>query len=247
MDKKPLKELGMTNNEIEVYLSLLGSGDSPVNEIASRTGLHRQVCYDALERLTEKGFVRFVLTGNRKIFSVANPETILDYIEEKRERIQAILPGLIALQQKKKEETHVEVLKGKNVLRIIYKDIFSTMKEKNVNMHAMGVDELKFLNTDEITIRQYINKIRKHGLKEKLLSKESAKFFFEGTQSEYRLIPDELFNPNPTHVYGDKVAIIIWGKPMHGIIIRNKEIADANRKYFMMMWKTAKPRVIHRA
>ena len=71
-------------------------------------------------------------------------------------------------------------------------------------------------------------------------TQESATKFLSGTQSEYRMVPDNLFNPNPTHIYGDKVAIIIWGKPTYGIIIKNKQVADANRKYFQMLWKIAK-------
>ena len=78
--------------------------------------------------------------------------------------------------------------------------------------------------------------------KEKLLTKESAKEFFEDSQSEDKMIPDKLFNPNPTHIYGDKVAMIIWGNPIHGIIIKNKQVADANRKYFQILWGTAKKR-----
>jgi len=51
-----------------------------------------------------------------------------------------------------------------------------------------------------------------------------------------------LFNPNPTHIYGDKVAIIIWGRPMYGIIIKSRQLADANRKYFKMLWNIAEKR-----
>ena len=82
--------------------------------------------------------------------------------------------------------------------------------------------------------------MKKNNLKEKLLAKETGEYFFEGKQSEYRFIPDNLFNPNPTHIYGDRIAIVIWGKPTYGIIIKNKEVADANRKYFQILWKTAK-------
>jgi len=103
----------------------------------------------------------------------------------------------------------------------------------------MGIEETKFLEFDDVAIKQHISKMARNNLKEKLLSKVSAAFFFEGKQSEYRLIPDHLFNPNPTHIYGDKIAIIIWGHPTYGIIIKNKSVADANKKYFQILWQTA--------
>ncbi len=242
MIKEILKNLGMTPNEVEVYLTLLESGELSVNEIGSKSGLHRQVCYDALDRLLEKGFVSFVVKNNKKYFKPLPPEKIFDYLDEKKREISSILPKLNVLYKAEKEATEVEVVKGKNVLRTIYNDILRVLKEKKENLYAMGIEETKFLEFDEVAIRQHINRLRKNKLKEKLLSKESATYFFEGAQSDYRLIPDHLFNPNPTHVYGDKIAIIVWGKPTYGIIIKNKQIADANRKYFEILWKTAKKR-----
>ena len=143
---------------------------------------------------------------------------------------------------KEKEDTEVEVIKGKMVLRKIYNDIIKTLKQTREPMLAMGVDETNYIETDEIAINQYINKLKRNKLKEKLISKESSTKFFEGSQSEYKLIPDELFNPNTTHIYGDKVGIIVWGNPTHGIIIKSKQVADANRKFFKMLWKIAKKR-----
>jgi sugar-specific transcriptional regulator TrmB len=242
MVKEILKKLGMTANEVETYITLLDSGELSVNEIGSKSGLHRQVCYDALDRLLEKGFVSYVVKNNKKFFKALKPEKILDYLDEKKDEVNSILPQLTLMFKKENEETEVEVIKGRNVLRTIMNDIFKTLKEKNETLYAMGIEETKFLEFDDIAIKQHILRMKKNKLKEKLLTKESATDFFEGPQSEYKLIPDHLFNPNPTHIYGDKVAIIIWGKPTYGIIIKNKQVADANRKYFQILWKTAKKR-----
>jgi sugar-specific transcriptional regulator TrmB len=240
MVKETLLKLGMTRNEIEIYLTLLNSGELSVYEIGSKAGLHRQVCYDALDRLLEKGFVSYAKKQGKKYFRPLYPDKILDFLEERKDQVKAILPKLQVMYNLEKEETDVEVIKGKNVLRTIYTDIFRTLNKSKENLYIMGVEETKFLESDRVAIKQHILRIKKNGLKEKLLARESAKQFFSGTQSEYRLIPDNLFNPNPTHIYGDKIAIIIWGTPTYGIIIKNKQVADANRKYFQMLWKIAK-------
>lgn len=240
MVKEQLKQLGMTDNEIDIYLTLLKKTEQSVGDIASRSGLHRQVCYDALERLLEKGFVSYVIKNSKKYFKPLEPKKIIDYLEQKKEGIKSILPELNGLFIQEKEETEVEVIKGKNVIRTIYNDIHRVLRERKETLYAMGIEETKFLEFDEIGIRQHILKMKKNKLKEKLLSKETASFFFPGAQSEYRLIPDYLFNPNPTHIYGNNVAIIIWGDPTYGIIIRSKQVADANRKYFQILWETAR-------
>ena len=242
MIKKILKNLGMTHNEIEIYLCLLNSGELTANEIATKSGLHRQVCYDALDRLLEKGFISFISKNNKKFFNALSPEKIIDFLENRKNEFISILPNLNSMYKEKIESTNVEVIKGKNVIRTIYNDIFKTIEKNKQPLLAMGIEEAKFLKYDEIAIKQYISKLKKNNLKEKLLSKISATYFFEGSQSEYKLIPDYLFNPNPTHIYGNKIAIIIWGNPIYGIIIENKDLTDGYKKYFNMLWKIAKKR-----
>ncbi len=236
------KKLGLTANETDIYLTLLRHGEMGVYQLASKSGFHRQICYDALERLLDKGFVSYIVKDNKKYFKPIEPQKIHDFIEEKKEEFDLVLPQLEEIYNREKEETKVEVIKGKLVLRMIYNDILKTIQETKKGLLAMGIDEEKFLEYDRIAIKQYISKIRKLKLKEKLLSKESSKTFFEGPQSEYRLLSDHLFNPNPTHIYGDKVAIILWGEPMHGIIMENKQVTDAYRKYFQILWGMAKKR-----
>ncbi len=240
--KEILKDLGLTNNEAEVYLTLLNKGEISVNEIGTKSGLHRQVCYDALDRLAEKGFVSYILKDGKKFFKALNPEKILEYLEQKKQEFANIVPQLTKMMQVQADETQVEVIKGKNVLRTMLNDAIKNLLEKKEISYVLGVDEEKYLETDKIAITQYINKLKKYGLKEKLLTKESAKTFFEGSQFEYRFIPDEFFNPNSTHIYSNTVSIIIWGRPNYGIIIKSRQVADSYKKYFMMLWKIAKKR-----
>jgi sugar-specific transcriptional regulator TrmB len=83
IDKDVLRELGLTNNEVDVYLKLLMSGSVTVNTLAERTGMHRQACYDALDRLLEKGFVSFVIKNNKKNFQALPPEQLIANVLQK--------------------------------------------------------------------------------------------------------------------------------------------------------------------
>jgi sugar-specific transcriptional regulator TrmB len=135
--KEQLLGLGLTSNEVEIYLVLLNNGELSVNKIGSKSGLHRQVCYDALDRLVEKGFISYIIKNSKKFFKVLNPQKIIDFLDEKKHEIDlkkknvsTIIPELTQMFQTLKEETDVELVKGKNVLRTIYNDIFKVLKEK---------------------------------------------------------------------------------------------------------------------
>jgi len=240
IDRALLGELGLTNNEVEVYLKLLMSGSVTVNTIAERTGMHRQACYDALDRLLEKGFVSFVLKDGKKHFQALPPEQLVVYAENMKTRLNEMLPELKRIATSPKEETIVEVYKGKNVVRTILRDVIATLKETPGAVLINGVKESKFREYDKSAIDKYVLDMKKFGFKENLLAMEGTTDFLEGEQSEYRLLPKEFFNPNPTFIYGNKVVFLIWESPLYATMISSREISDANRKQFNMLWKIAK-------
>ena len=54
MNKEALKQVGLTEYEVEIYLTLLKNGQMSAYELAEKAGLYRQVTYDTLKRLTGK-------------------------------------------------------------------------------------------------------------------------------------------------------------------------------------------------
>ena len=240
MNKEILKDLGLTKNEIEVYLTLLRKGSISVNEIAEKSGLHRQAVYDALDRLLEKGFVNFVIKTNKKYFQGINPEKILEHIKEKENKFKTILPDLINLTKLPREDTFVEVFKGKDVLRSVFRDVIKELQKKKGEIVISGVEERKYMDEDKIALQQQMKILRELKCTERILIKEGDRTFVEGSQTEYRWIPEQYFNPTPIYSYKNKLTIIIWGNPNYAIIIKNKNLADAYRKQFNMLWKISK-------
>lgn len=243
MEKEILRELGLTNNETEVYLTLLKAGSISVNDIAEKSALHRQAVYDALDRLLEKGFVSFVVKNNKKYFQGMNPEKILEYLKEKEEKFKSVLPELIELTMLPREDTFVEVFKGKGIVRTVYRDIIKEFQKKAGEVLISGVDEWKFLKEDRIALQQHLKRLQKLRCKERILVKEKDTYFVEGHQTTYRWISKEAFNPTPIFAYGNKFTIIVWGNPSYAIIIENRNLADSYRKQFNLLWKISKPAI----
>src|SRR3989338_8148629 len=83
-----LEKLGLTGNEVKVYLALLRLGSVTAGEIIKSTNLHRAGTYDTLERLMEKGLVSYVIRANRKYFEAASPKNFLGVLERKEEELR---------------------------------------------------------------------------------------------------------------------------------------------------------------
>ncbi len=240
-EEEALGELGLTKNEATVYLTLLRVGASPVSSIAEHSGMYRPYVYDTLKRLLEKGLASYVKKEGMKYYSAAKPIELKNLLDRKQEILENALPSLQALSEAAKEEAEVQVFQGRRVVRIIEKDILKTLLEKRGENLIWGVDERKFMQTDEVIMRQFFETMKRHKLKERVLVKEGEEYLpAEKATTTYRFLPKEFFNPQPTFIYGDKVAIILFTEPMYGIVIRSKRLAETYRKQFDMVWKHAK-------
>ena len=241
INKEILREIGLTGYETEVYLALLTHGQISAYELAEKAGLYRQVTYDTLKRLSEKGFVSSIIEGKTKLFKAIKPNLISEILNEKTENFKQLLPELNQLDKASKSPLIVETYKGKNVLRIALRDIINQLKNaKNKEVLCTAVDESVPFSKQQTINEQYERDMINYKIKERVIIKEGSKGIFQKGTSKYRKVPEKYFNKNPVQIYGDAVQTIIWGNPDYLIIIRNKDAADSYRKQFELMWKLAK-------
>ena len=83
-----MQKIGLTKNEVQIYLTILKAGPILAGEITQRSGIHRRNVYDALERLKEKKLVSFIIKDNKKYFQINHPNKFLDLLEEKKSSIK---------------------------------------------------------------------------------------------------------------------------------------------------------------
>ncbi len=245
MDTDALRSLGLTENEIKIYLTLLKVGSTTAYDLAKRTGIYRVHVYDKLEQLMDKGLASYVLKGSKKYFQAAHPDKIKDYLDEKKrelkekeENISKILPELVALTNLPKEDTEVEIFKGKEGLRTLLKDTVKTGEE----VLLTNIDDSRFEKLIPIAMKQYFRDINKLKIKERVIALDKPKkFLYSNPMTEYRFLGEEDFPPTHTHIYGEKVAIIVWGTPVTIILIRSKIVAESYKRDFERLWSIASP------
>ncbi len=245
MDTSILTRIGMTSNEIKVYLLLLEMGTVPAGEIIKKSELHRTCVYDVLERLLEKGLISYVVTSNVKYFEAIDPHQFLSYIDQKtdeledyRKEIQTIIPELESRRKLSKGEQEATIFKGKRGIKSLFEDIIRQKKTLHVYGATGKFKELfpiyyfHFHNRRtraRINIKMiYIEGVRKHKREREL------KLF------EARYIPDEHITPATTLIYGDKVIIIVWGDQPVATQIRSEKVAQSYMVNFNLLWNMAK-------
>ncbi|MBI5390393.1 hypothetical protein HZB02_02810 [Candidatus Woesearchaeota archaeon] len=236
-----LKQIGLTDNESKVYITLLKAGNSSVSKLAKESGLYRPYVYDTLKRLLEKGLVSFFSRDNKKFFKAAQPSQLLEREKEKIQELEKAIPTFEAFLTVPKENANVELYSGKKVVRVVQKDVLKALLEKRGESLVIGVDEQRFMEADPIIMQQFFNQMKQNRLKERVLVREGDNYHPSYRETTiYRFLPKEHFSPNSIFVYGNNVSIILFTEPLSGIIIRSKELAMSYRKQFELLWNVAK-------
>ncbi|MDI6721394.1 MAG: helix-turn-helix domain-containing protein [Candidatus Aenigmarchaeota archaeon] len=235
MDKKDvLKELGLSDGESLVYLTLLRLGEVQVNKIKTETKIHRTTIYDFLDKLIKKGLVSYVVKNNVKFYRAAHPSRLEELIKEKKEHLEEIIPSLIKLTCLEKKHLKVEIYEGVEG----FKTLTNRILRIGDDLLSFGIDESKFEEKFPHVIKTYIKKEQKAGMQEWLISQKGTKFVYKHSHIHYRYTDKKFFSPTPTMIFGENVGFLIW-EPLTVILIENKDLADAYRRHFKLLWKTA--------
>lgn len=234
-----LEEQGLTPHEVTVYEALLSHGALLAGEITRITGIHRRNVYDCLERLVHKGLAGYILENNRKRFSLTDPGLILERLREQEREWEKILPELRARQQKGREQTTL-FFRGKQGIRLVLEDQIAQGKEILVNATSVGVSEI---------LRYFFPKYhllrKERGIGTRMLfdagykSKENLAKLRELPLAKVRFLAQFNTSPMSQYVYGENVAILVWGEQPVAILIRQEEIAAGFKASFELLWKMA--------
>jgi sugar-specific transcriptional regulator TrmB len=246
MDEEILLRVGLTKNEIKVYLTLIKEEPLLAGQIAKLTRLNRSHIYDTLKSLIEKGLASFIIKANRKYFKAANPERLFAYIEEKEEKIkeekqavQSLIPELLKLYAVPKKKIEAYIYEGKKGLITVFEDILKSGVKEWLAIASSGKAPK--------TLPYYLPKFHKKRIKAKIRLKVLINDDEEGRKrgeelnkmklTEVRYLPSQFVTPISIYIYDNKTTFMIWNLPI-ALLVDNKETTDSFRDHFEVLWKS---------
>jgi len=240
MDKElALKEFGLTDKEIKVYLALLSLGKVNLQEIAKRIDLPRTTIYNTLNYLYSKGLVSRIVKEYVTYFEAVDPTKFIDNINQKKELLLSVLPELESLKKQIKESSNVEIYEGFKGISTILADIFREKQETYYfGSYSKSAEILKHLPEHSRLLR----------LEKKIPAKIVIDKYDEETfhKPAYKKITEMRFLdslkdfPCIIFIYGNKVALYTVEGELVGLIIKNKEVASAMKFIFNSFWNMGK-------
>jgi sugar-specific transcriptional regulator TrmB len=229
-----LEKMGLSEKEAKTYTALLSLGETTATKLATRTGITRTLLYEITDKLMEKGLVSSVIKEGIRNYSAADPEILMNNLEEKRKSLRNIMPDLAALAAAKKKETGVSLFRGRKGVNTVLKMII----EDGFDYYLTGGAQ-EACDFFEHENKVFVKRAAEAGIKGHILASEDDEFFI-GASEEYRYIPSQLLSLVTNIIWGDKTAILVWSDPAHAIVIENDKIAKSNISTFKYLWKSAK-------
>jgi len=246
-----LKEIGLTQSEIKVYLALLDLGDSTRSNIVKKSRISGSKVYDVLAKLKDKGLISIYSKNKVQHFKPVNPNQILNYIEGKKLEInkiekdaEKILPNLLLKFNSSITEQEVELLSGLKGLEIIFKEQIELLNEGETCYVIGGTkgisEEAVIAFFQKVHLRRESKKINTKMLynlqQKKLVQKSySPKKYLH---TETRFIKHT--TPVAINIYKNKTIIIIFGESITAIRITSKDVAKSFKEYFNLLWNQEK-------
>lgn len=241
-----LKLLGLNEIDVKVYLALLEEGESLASNIAKKIQIPRGSIYDILERLQDEGLASFIVKDFKKYFSASEPKTIIENLENTKNKISQILPDLEKIRQTPKfEEIKSEVYDGAKGLQTILNMILDEKELYVLGASRKSSEVLPYFLPQWMKqrIKRKINVtiIYNDTLEIRKSVKENSEYLGinKGWNAKFLRICN--YSPLMTMVFGNRIALIMWRKEHpSAVLITNRETAETYKEYIMNLWKIAK-------
>jgi len=234
-----LQDLGLSEKEVSVYISLLQLGESAASRVSEIANLNRITTYSLLKSLKEKGFCNIYEKNKIQYFKAINPEQILSLLEEKKTKVKSILPLLKENIRKIGKKPEVELYEGKKGITAML-DILLKDAEKNKQVLAYGnltiaekIIEYQSLFWRKARIKK---KIKLKGIVDKIPKyiKENK----EWKKLTLRKINKSLGSLNSYILITENYTAYLTLKgELIGILIKSKEIAEKEKFNFQLLWE----------
>ncbi|USN45057.1 MAG: hypothetical protein H6502_03265 [Candidatus Woesearchaeota archaeon] len=250
MFESVLKEIGLTNAEIKIYLALLQKGPLTKTPLVNESKISGSKVYEVIEKLTTKGLISSTSKNNVKQFDAAAPSKIIDYLHRKKESIQRVeeevndlLPQLTKIKETKYLQPDINTFFGWEGLSTVFLEELAAVQKKT-EVFIIGASRGKDQKKMELFFSKYGRLAAEKGLHIKILFNIHDKAYVAKIEENIGKKYDKrfLFEDTPTEitVIKNTTFITIHHTEPTVIRIRNNETADSFKQYFASLWQIAK-------
>jgi sugar-specific transcriptional regulator TrmB len=244
--KKFLQDIGLSEKETSVYLSLLPVDSASVIEIAKNTDINRTTLYPILDDLIKKNIITEVKEGKKVRFQAEPPERLETYIqnqktklEEQEKVLEDIIPQMRGFVRQTGEKPIVKIYEGREGILRSIQEYYQTGDTDKEEYLIYPRDTIKKLFTPKEV--ENAQKFRLHkNVKMNSIFTSTEEYKSDPTAERYQLRIDEYDILCEIGIYSDRVHIHTLSQNLSAIYIKSKDFAETLKTLFKLAVKGLK-------
>lgn len=244
-----LKEYGLNDKAIEVYITLLQVGDAKVSELVSKTGVKRTTVYSILDILIDKKLVNILDKEGNRVYYAENPEILpsmleqqVKKVENEVEKFKQLLPELTSMYNAHSSKPKIRFYEGIKGIKRIFEETLNLEENEEILAYSSAKSIHKYLQE---YVLFYLNRRIEKGIRQRCIAEisEEAKDHQKNDKKELRetiLVDNDKFPfTNEINIFKNKVMIVSY-RDLMGVIIESVDVAKTQRSIFELSWIGAK-------
>lgn len=235
-----LVQLGFSKNQSTVYEALIALGQCKASAVIKKTGLHRNIVYEALDYLVERKLVFKTSKGGVALFQLSDANSLVSTAQSQLSLAEEVSQHINA--SRDRSENEVKIYEGMSGLRAHRDRVFEEIGEDPdgdellvLGENAESEDRLydEFWKDDDA--RRAKKKIPLRILYSQG-NRETMKQVGASPYTAARFLPQEIQNPTMIDIWKDSIGIMTYDAEPFLISIKNKKLAASFREYFENLW-----------
>ena len=247
--REDLKKLGLTTNEIKVYLSLLKLGETQVGGVIGDLKIHRQIAYNALDALGKKNLIIKTLRNKVNHFKINDPKIIVENIQRQELIAMRLSKNIEKEMKKSKHEHEIDVFEGVAQVRSALLNNIKQMLKGETYYMISGTTK-GFVDTvgSDFFVKKFEKMRKQKNIMSKLVTGKNKKNEISDFNKiaatkirEDRYLPWDNISPMTIIVWNGKVSFCSYSAGnQFAIEIKNDFMYKSYLEHFNSLWKIAK-------
>lgn len=245
--KQNLINLGLSEEEIFVYLSTLEHGSATVLELARNTGIPRTTVYLLIDSLIDKKLLKLSSDAKKKQYLPASPDDLIHLAQVKKEQLQETLhslredlPQLHALYRLYHTQPKIQYYHGKSEIVKLFEE---SLKYEKIYLYLLSGEFTSYFGSYAHSYRTACKKTMCYT--KEILSKTVDNLQYQKENNSVRnqivLLSQEDVVKIDSIIYGEKTVTLTYkdGHP-HATVICDKDIQFFEVLKFNAFWNSCK-------
>ncbi|MFC1662574.1 TrmB family transcriptional regulator [Patescibacteria group bacterium] len=237
-----LKQIGLSDKEIQIYLALLKRGPSSVRQLSQDAKINRGTTYDVLKSLKEKSLISYYHQDTKQLFVAEDPVKIEQVVNDQAkdlERTKAdvlqLIPELQSMYGSAEDKPVTRYYETSRGIKTILQDVIQTMSQEKAKEYYV------YSSAD---IRKHLYQDFPNFAKERVKNNIKVKTIAIGAGGKLWGLDDRRWltkkegSPSYQIIYANKLAMIALDSTNqpHGVLVEDSNIADTQRLIFNTLW-----------